>query len=357
MDAEAGRPQGGSATYKAAGVDIAAGEEAVARIRSLVASTARPEVLGGIGGFGGAFAFDPTRYRRPVLVASTDGVGTKAVVAATVGRYDTIGIDLVAMCVDDIVCTGAEPLFLLDYVSTGVLEPARMEQLVAGVAEGCRRAGCALLGGEMAEHGAAMEPGQFDLAGFAVGVVEADAMLGPDRVRAGDVLVGLVSPGLRSNGYSLARHVLLERAGRSIDELAWEGATRTLGDELLLPSVVYAPSVLAVAGVLPEGALRAVAHVTGGGIPGNLARALAPGTGAVVETWRWEQPRIFEEIRRLGEVDDDEMGAVFNLGIGMILVVDPRHAPTAVGTLTAAGVGAVEIGQVVEGAGVRLARR
>ena len=186
---------------------------AVARIHDLVASTARPEVLGGIGGFGGSFAFDPARYRQPVLVSSTDGVGTKSYVASDAGRYDTIGIDLVAMCVDDIVCVGAEPLFLLDYVTTGKLDPDQMEQLVSGVADGCRQAGCALLGGEMAEHPGALPPGEFDLAGFAVGVVERDAMLGADRVLVGDVLVGLLSPGLRCNGYTLARHVLLERAG------------------------------------------------------------------------------------------------------------------------------------------------
>jgi phosphoribosylformylglycinamidine cyclo-ligase len=338
-------------------VDIAAGEEAVERIRTLVASTARPEVLGGIGGFGGYFAFDPGRYRRPVLVSSTDGVGTKAAVAAAVGRYDTIGIDLVAMCVDDVVCSGAEPLFLLDYVATGELDPARMEQLVGGVAEGCRQAGCALLGGEMAEHGAAMARGQVDLAGFAVGVVEADAMLGPDRVRGGDVLVGLASPGLRANGYSLARDVLLERAGRRLDQPAWAGAASTLGDELLVPSVIYAPAVLAVARALPAGALRAVAHVTGGGIPGNLARALPPGAGAVVETWRWHEPPIFDEIRRLGDVEEEEMEAVFNLGIGMVLVLDAGHVDSAVDVLVGAGVPGVDIGRVVETGGVRLERR
>jgi phosphoribosylformylglycinamidine cyclo-ligase len=357
VDVPGGRPHGGPATYKAAGVDIAAGEEAVERIRGLVASTARPEVLGGIGGFGGYFAFEPGRYRRPVLVASTDGVGTKAAVAAAVGRYDTIGIDLVAMCVDDVVCSGAEPLFLLDYVATGVLDPARMEQLVSGVAEGCRQAGCALLGGEMAEHGTAMAPGQVDLAGFVVGVVEADAMLGPDRVRADDALVGLASPGLRANGYSLARDVLLERAGRALDDAAWDGAPRSLGDELLVPSVIYAPAVLAVARALPAGALRAAAHVTGGGIRGNLARALPAGTGAVVETWRWEEPRLFEEIRRLGAIDDEEMASVFNLGIGMILVLDPGEVASALDALAAAGVDGAAIGRVVAGGGVRLVRR
>ena len=348
----------GPATYRAAGVDIAAGDEAVARIRRAVASTARPEVLGGIGGFGGAFAFDAARYEHPVLVSSTDGVGTKAMVASAAGRYDTIGVDLVAMCVDDVVCTGAEPLFLLDYVSVGSLDPAQMEQLVDGVAAGCRQAGCALLGGEMAEHAGAMAPGQFDLAGFAVGVVERDAMLGPDRVRAGDVLLGLPSPGLRCNGYTLARHVLLERTGRTLDAPAWEGAGHSLADELLLPSVVYAPLVLEFQRRLGPGLLHAVAHVTGGGIPGNLVRALGPDTGAVVDSRTWAEPRVFDEIRRLGDVTDDEMARVFNLGIGMILVVDADAAATGLAALASRGCEAVEIGHVTPGGGtVHMERR
>ena len=278
----AGRRRG--ATYASAGVDIAAGDDAVARIRHQVASTARPEVLGGIGGFGGSFAFDPARYRQPVLVSSTDGVGTKSYVATDAGRYDTIGIDLVAMCVDDIVCVGAEPLFLLDYVTTAKLDPEQMEQLVAGVADGCRQAGCALLGGEMAEHPGSLPPGGFDLAGFAVGVVERDAMLGPARVVPGDVLVGLLSPGLRCNGYTLARHVLLERAGLALDDPAWAGAGHTLADELLRPSVVYAPAVRAALAAGVD--VHAAAHITGGGIPGNLDRVLSPGS----TPW-WTGPR------------------------------------------------------------------
>ena len=266
-------------TYAGAGVDIAAGDSAVARIGALVASTARPEVLGGIGGFGGSFAFDPARFRQPVLVSSTDGVGTKSYVASAAARYDTIGIDLVAMCVDDIVCVGAEPLFLLDYITTGKLDPDQMEQLVSGVAAGCRAAGAALLGGEMAEHPGALPPGEFDLAGFTVGVVERDAMLGPDRVAVGDVLVGLVSPGLRCNGYTLARHVLLERAGLGLEDPAWAGASHTLADELLKPSVVYAPAVRAALAAPGShatlgGTVHAAAHITGGGIPGNLERVL-----------------------------------------------------------------------------------
>ena len=336
------------ATYAAAGVDIEAGDAAVARIRDHVASTTRPEVLGGIGGFGGSFAFDPARYTAPVLVSSTDGVGTKAQVAAATGRYDTVGVDLVAMCVDDIVCVGAEPLFLLDYITTASLDPAQMEALVAGVAHGCRLAGCALLGGEMAEHPGAMAPGAFDLAGFAVGVVERDRMLGPGSVRAGDVLVGLLSPGLRSNGYSLARHVLLERAQLRLDDAAWEGASHSVGDELLVPSVVYAPAVLAaVAG----SDVHAAAHITGGGIPGNLSRVLPDGLDAVVERGRWEEPRIYAEIRRLGEVEDDEMARVFNLGIGMILVVAADDASACARAAEDAGCPAAVVGTVVSSEG------
>jgi phosphoribosylformylglycinamidine cyclo-ligase len=324
-------------------VDIEAGDAAVARIRDHVASTARPEVLGGIGGFGGAFAFDPSRYAAPVLVSSTDGVGTKAAVAAAAARYDTVGIDLVAMCVDDIVCVGAEPLFLLDYITSAKIDPEQMEQLVAGVAHGCRLAGCALLGGEMAEHPGSMESGGFDLAGFAVGVVDRPRMLGPERVRAGDVLVGLLSPGLRSNGYSLARHVLLERAGLGLDDPAWRGASHSVADELLRPSVVYAPAVLAA---VEAGDVHAMAHITGGGIPGNLPRAIPDGLGAVVRRDRWEEPRIFAEVRRLGDVDEAEMARVFNLGVGMIMVVAPGDVPTCAEAARRAGCAAAVVGEI-----------
>src|SRR6059036_3939969 len=225
-------------TYRGAGVDIAAGEEAVERIKARVRSTFRPEVIGDVGGFGGLFAFAGQRYRDPVLVSSTDGVGTKALVARSAGRFTTIGIDLVAMCVDDLVCQGAEPLFFLDYIATGRLDVDQIKQLVKGVAEGCRTAGCALVGGEMAEHPGAMEPGEFDLVGFAVGVVERDQLITGERVRPGDALVALPSPGLRSNGYSLARRVLLHRAGRSLDGPAYAGAHHSLADELLTPSVI-----------------------------------------------------------------------------------------------------------------------
>ncbi len=339
----------GPATYAGAGVDIGAGDEAVDRIRAHVASTSRPEVIGGIGGFGGMFAFDTARYTQPVLVASTDGVGTKVDVARATGRFATVGIDLVAMVVDDLACLGAEPLFLLDYVSTGKLDPDQMEQLVAGVAAGCRQAGCALLGGEMAEHPGLMAPGEFDLAGFAVGVVERDGVLGPDRVGPGDVLVGLPSPGLRSNGYTLARQVLLERAGLPLEGPAWAGAGQSLADELLRPSVVYAPAVLAA---VAAAGVHAVAHITGGGIVGNLNRALPPGCDAVVEVGTWEEPRIFGEIRRLGPVTEEEMARVFNLGLGMVLVTAAPDVEPALGAIRSAGHEPVVVGTVVEGTGV-----
>lgn len=335
------------ATYAAAGVDIDAGDAAVQRLRSFVE---------GIGGFGGQFPLDVSGLREPVLVASTDGVGTKLVVARDTGRYDTVGIDLVAMCVDDLVCLGAKPLFLLDYIATGAVDPDQIATVVAGVAEGCRQAGCALLGGETAEHAGVMGTADLDLAGFAVGVVEQGTQLGPQRVRAGDAVVGLPSPGLRSNGYTLARHVLLERAGLDLDEAAWEEAgAPSLADELLLPSVIYTPSVLAVRGALGD-ALHACAHVTGGGIVGNLPRALPEGFGALLDRSSWEEPRIFAEIQRWGAVDEDEMDRVFNRGLGMLLVVDAPAVGDALDVLESVGLAAAGVvGTVTEDApGVRI---
>ena len=342
------RPTSGPETYASAGVDISAGDRAVERIRAKVRSTFRPEVIGDVGGFGGLFALDPGRHRHPVLVASTDGVGTKSMVARALGRYDTIGIDLVAMCVDDLVCHGAEPLFMLDYIAVGSLDPDQVVALVEGVAEGCRLAECALIGGEMAEHPGAMEPGEFDLAGFAVGVAERDLLVDGSRVAPGDVLVGLPSPGLRCNGYSLARRVLLERAGLALDAPAHPGSARSLGDELLEPSVIYAP---VVARLLRSVDVRAVAHITGGGIIGNLARVLPPSTSAVVRRDSWEVPRIFTEIQRRGDVADDEMARVFNLGIGMVVVVPAADAHRTIDLARSGGCGAVLIGEISTGSG------
>jgi phosphoribosylformylglycinamidine cyclo-ligase len=337
------------ATYAEAGVDISAGEHAVERIKAKVRSTFRPEVIGDIGGFGGLFAFPTDRYKKPVLVASTDGVGTKALIAQATGRFTTIGIDLVAMCVDVLVCQGAEPLFFLDYIAVGRLDPDHIEQLVEGVADGCRQAGCALLGGEMAEHPGAMEPGEFDLVGSAVGVVERDRLITGEHVRPGDALIGLPSPGLRSNGYSLARRVLLDLAGRSLNDPAYPGARHTLADELLEPSVIYAPAIGALQRAVD---VRAIAHVTGGGIVGNVARVLPSGTDAVVRRREWETPRIFSEIQRAGEVADAEMARVFNLGIGMVVVVPQSDVFRALDELRGSGHRASVIGEVVEGRGV-----
>jgi phosphoribosylformylglycinamidine cyclo-ligase len=335
-------------SYEDAGVSISAGEVAVERIKSKVRSTFRPEVIGDIGGFGGLFAFAQHRYTHPVLVSATDGVGTKALIAQATGRFDTIGVDLVAMCVDDIVCQGAEPLFFLDYIAVGKLDPDHIEQLVEGVAHGCRQAGCALVGGEMAEHPGAMEPGEFDLVGFAVGVAERDHLITGKHIRPGDVIIGLPSPGLRSNGYSLARKVLLETAGLPLDGPAWPGATHRLADELLLPSVVYAPAIAALMRVVD---VRGVAHITGGGLPGNLSRVLHDGIDAQLQRRAWEVPRIFTEIQRRGEVSDAEMMKVFNLGIGMVVVVSADDAYRTLDILRTVGHRAVEIGQVVAGHG------
>ncbi|MEY2452100.1 MAG: phosphoribosylformylglycinamidine cyclo-ligase [Acidimicrobiaceae bacterium] len=335
-------------SYKDAGVDITAGEEAVEAIKDEVRSTYRPEVIGDIGGFGGLFTFPQHRYTNPVLVSSTDGVGTKALIAQAVGQFETIGIDLVAMCVDDLVCQGAEPLFFLDYIAVGKLDPAHIKQLVKGIAEGCRTAGCALVGGEMAEHPGAMEPGEFDLVGFAVGVVERDQLITGESVRPGDVLIGLRSPGLRSNGYSLARRVLLDRGGKALHEPAFAGAHHDLAEELLRPSVIYAPAVMALQRVVD---VHAAAHITGGGIPGNLARMLPAGCDAIVDRDTWEPPRIFDEIQRLGDIDDEEMATVFNLGIGMIVAVPAEDAHRTIDLLQTKGHAPRAIGTIADGSG------
>jgi phosphoribosylformylglycinamidine cyclo-ligase len=325
-------------------VDIAAGDAAVERLRGMVQ---------GIGGFGGQFALDLARFPHPVLVSSTDGVGTKMVVARDTGRYDTVGIDLVAMCVDDLVCLGAEPLFMLDYIATGKVDPAQVATVVAGVHEGCRQAGCALIGGETAEHAGVMPPDELDLAGFAVGIVEQGTQLGPERVRAGDAVLGLASPGLRSNGYTLARHVLLQRGGLELGDPAWAGADHSVADELLRPSVIYTPAVLALRAALGE-AFHACAHITGGGIVGNLPRALPADLGAVLDRSAWEEPPVFAEIRRIGAVAEDEMDRVFNRGVGMALVVEAARGDEARRALEAAGRPATVIGEVVTGGpGVR----
>lgn len=339
-------------TYESSGVDIEAGEEAVQRIKEHVSSTFRPEAIGDIGGFGGLFDFTRHGYKKPVLVSTTDGVGTKAHVAAAAGRFNTIGIDLVAMCVDDLVCQGTEPLFFLDYISVQKLDPERIEQLVVGVVEGCRQAGCALIGGEMAEHPVDEPDDEFELVGFAVGVVERSRIITGAEVRPGDTLIGLPSPGLRSNGYSLARRLYFEVAERGLDDPAWEGSSHSVADELLLPSVIYAPAVRVM---LAKVDARAIAHVTGGGIGGNLARVLPDKVDAVVDRSTWEQPPVFAELQRIGDVADEEMAKVFNLGLGMIVAVRDKDATKAIDLLRTGGHRATVVGEVEKGDGqVRL---
>jgi phosphoribosylformylglycinamidine cyclo-ligase len=331
-------------------VDIDAADAAVEAIRGLVASTAGvPGVIGSIGGFGGLFEL-PAGYRRPVLVSSTDGVGTKMAVAMATGRFDTIGIDLVAMCVDDLVCCGARPLFFLDYQLLGRVDPEQVRAIMSGIAAGCRTAGCAIVGGELAEHPGLLSPGEVDVAGFAVGLVEHDSIIdGPAFTRAGDVLIGLPSPGLRSNGYSLARAALLGQAGRELSGAAWEGAAFTLADELLRPSVIYTPAVLQLLAAGSGVDVHAIAHITGGGLPGNLPRVLAPDLDAVLDLSRWARPRIFDEIESAGSIERAEMERVFNLGIGMVVAVAQPCAATAVSILEAAGHACGAVGELVPG--------
>ncbi len=332
-------------TYADSGVDIAAGEKAVEMIKDHVRSTFRPEVVGDIGGFGGLFSLGRLKQADPMLVSSTDGVGTKSMLATLTGRYNTIGIDCVAMSADDIAAHGAEPLFFLDYISVGKLVPEQVDEIVSGVARGCRDAGCALIGGEMSEHPGLLEPGEFDIVGFAVGVVDRSAIL-PAGVQAGDAIIGFASPGLRSNGYSLARRALLDRAGRSLDEPAWRGAHRSLGEELLVPSVIYAKALLELRRHVP---VHAFVHVTGGGIPGNLVRVLPHHCHAVVRRGRWDEPRIFSEIQVAGDVSADEMEQVFNLGLGMLAILPRGDAHRALDTVRSAGHEAWLVGEIVEG--------
>jgi phosphoribosylformylglycinamidine cyclo-ligase len=336
-----------SEAYRRAGVDLGAAAEAVDLIRELAKGATRPEVAEGIGGFAGLFRLGEGRY----LAAATDGVGTKVEVARMAGQLDTVGIDLVAMCADDVVCTGAEPLLFLDYLAVGSLVPSEVAAIVAGVAEGCRRAGCALLGGETAEHPGVMAPGRFDLAGFCVGVVEERALLGPDRVREGDALVGLASSGLHANGFSLVRRALFEDAGYALeDELPRLG--RPLADELLEPTAIYAPLVLAL---VREGLVHAAAHVTGGGLVENVPRALPPGYGAEVANGSWPVPPVFDLVAEAAGTSREDLRSTLNLGIGMVLVVDGARADDAVRRARALGTQAFAIGRVVAGEGLRFA--
>jgi phosphoribosylformylglycinamidine cyclo-ligase len=334
------------ASYAAAGVDIAAGEQAVELIKASVKRTARPEVIGELGGFAGLFRLDADRCRQPVLATSTDGVGTKIVVARAANRHDTIGIDLVAMVIDDLIVVGAEPLFMTDYIATGKVVPERIAEIVAGISEGCVLAGCALIGGETAEHPGVMDPDDYDLSGAGVGIVEADAMLGPERVRPGDVLVAMGSSGLHANGYSLVRHVLFEHAGLALDATPAELSGRLLVDELLEPTRIYAQDCLALGRALE---VHAFAHVTGGGLASNLSRVLPADVTAVVERASWRPPPVFGLIERLGALTIEQAELTFNRGVGMVAVVAAAGADEAVSFLTARDVPAWILGSVVSG--------
>lgn len=332
-------------TYKSAGVDIDAGERFVELIKPQVRSTFRPEVIGDLGGFGGLFNLKASKYADPVLVSGTDGVGTKLKVAFMADRHDTVGIDLVAMCVNDIVVTGAEPLFFLDYMATGKLVPEKQADIVAGIAEGCRQAGCALIGGETAEMPGFYKEGEYDLAGFAVGVVDRQYMIDGKSITHGDVLVGFASSGLHSNGYSLARKVFFERLGLKPETVVAE-LGRSVADELLQPTRIYVKTILSL---LEDFKVKGLAHITGGGITDNLPRVLPEGCRAIVKRNRWVPGPIFRFMQEKAEIDTDEMFRDFNMGIGMIAVVGAKEAGEFVKAALKLGEQAMVIGDITEG--------
>lgn len=334
-------------TYASAGVDVQAGDRAVALMRTWVEKTRRPEVVGGIGGFAGLFDVSALKaYRRPLLATSTDGVGTKVAIAQALDKHDTIGFDLVGMLVDDLVVCGAQPLFLTDYIACGKLQPERIALIVKGIAEACVVAGCSLVGGETAEHPGLLEPHEYDVAGATTGVVEADAVLGPDRVRPGDIAIAMASSGLHSNGYSLAREVL-RKTGRRLEEHI-DDLGRTLGEELLEPTRIYAKDCLALAEQLD---VHAIAHVTGSGLAANAARVLPPNVDLVLDRSTWSPPRICTLLGEWGGVEEAELERTFNMGVGMLALVAAEHADAAVGLLADRGIHAWVAGKVQPGEG------
>jgi phosphoribosylformylglycinamidine cyclo-ligase len=331
-------------TYREAGVDIDAGDDAVRRITPLARATSRPEVIGGVGGFASLVGL-PSKYREPVMVSSTDGVGSKLKVACLAGRHDTVGIDLVAMGVNDILVPGAEPLYFLDYISVGRLDPAQIESIVGGVAEGCRQAGCALVGGEMAEHPDSLPPGEYDLAGFAVGVAERHRLIDGSNIRPGDAVLGLASSGLHSNGYSLVRRIVFDIMKlRVTDRLP--GTDSLVADELLTPTRIY---VRPIQILLEAIEVRGMAHVTGGGVTGNIPRVLPQGCRARLMRSSWSPPAVFEILREAGRVEDAEMFRTFNMGIGYVVIVPSASAEAAARILREAGEQVARIGEIVAG--------
>jgi phosphoribosylformylglycinamidine cyclo-ligase len=338
-----------TSTYADAGVSIEAGDRAVELLKSKVKRTTRPEVIGDLGGFSGLFRLNTQKYKSPVLASSTDGVGTKLVIAQQLDIHDTIGIDLVAMVVDDLVACGAEPLFLLDYIACGEVVPDKVAEIGAGIADGCRYAGCALLGGETAEHPGVLRPDEYDVSATGVGVVEESEILGRERVEIGDAVIAMRSSGLHSNGYSLVRHVLLGAGRMRLDSVVDDfGSQRTLGEELLTPTKIYAKDCL---GLIEETDVRVFSHVTGGGIPGNLVRVLPENADAVVDRSTWRPQPIFDLIQAKGRIEDHEMEATFNMGVGMFAIVSADDADRAMAYLTGRGVEAWQVGEVIEGTG------
>jgi phosphoribosylformylglycinamidine cyclo-ligase len=336
-------------TYSDAGVSIHAGERAVELLKTKVQRTSRPEVVGDLGGFAGLFRFDVNKYRKPLLASSTDGVGTKLVIAQQMDVHDTVGVDLVAMVVDDLVACGAEPLFLLDYVACGEVVPEKVAAIGAGIADGCRTAGCALLGGETAEHPGVLRPHEYDLAATGVGVVEEDQILGAPRVELGDTIIAMGSSGLHSNGYSLVRHTLLGIARMRLDTVIEEFENqRTLGQELLTPTRIYARDCL---DLLVEAEVRALAHITGGGITGNLVRVLPDSVDAVVDRATWRPQPIFDLVQRKGRIEQSEMESTFNMGVGMMAVVAADDSDRTLAFLRNRGVDAWVAGEIVNGTG------
>ena len=337
-----------SNAYAAAGVSIEAGDRAVELMKGWVEKARRPEMIGGIGGFAGLFdASALLRYNRPLLATSADGVGTKVAIAQALDKHDTIGFDLVGMLVDDLVVCGAEPLFLTDYIATGRVVPERIAAIVKGIAEACVEAGCALIGGETAEHPGLLDPDEYDVAGATTGVVEAEKLLGPGRVRPGDAVIAMEASGLHSNGYSLVRHVLLTTAGWSLDRHVDE-LGRTLGEELLEPTRIYAKACLALA---EETATHAMSHVTGGGLAANLARVMPEELGATIERGTWTPAPVFDLVRRVGDVPRADLEQTLNCGVGMVALTDPADADTAVAVLARFGIRAWVAGSVGAGDG------
>ncbi len=337
-----------SNAYKHAGVDIEAGYEAVERMKKHVSRTKRQGVLGSLGGFGGIFDLSALNVKEPVLVSGTDGVGTELMIAMMMDEHETIGIDCVAMCVNDVVAQGAEPLFFLDYIACGKAVPEKMEAIVKGISEGCLQAGCALIGGETAEMPGMYSPQEYDLAGFTVGVAEKSRMIDGSKVSAGDVLIGLPSSGIHSNGYSLVRKVLLEDAKMKLSDYVDELGC-TLGAELLRPTKIYVKPVLAA---LETDAIHGISHITGGGFIENIPRMLKEGQGVEIEQGKWEVPAIYQLLKEKGSLADEEMFNVFNMGIGMVLAVESDKAEAVLQVLERSGEKPVRIGKVIEKPGV-----